>query len=228
MNEELSMPDVYLSGCRRVADLAGALTGSQPALRVPACPEWNVRQLLAHLAGAGADTLAGRMDGAVGPAWSTRHVGERRERAVNELVDELLANAPAVAESCTGVASPSPAWDIVVHEADLRELLGGAPARQHTWVAVLRAAMALVSGQVKDLRIESDGLPPAGDAGAPIVLRAPPYELFRGLFSRRSGAQLARWPWAGDPESVLDRFPLFGPREDEQPVPARYQWLYRR
>ena len=55
-----------------------------------------------------------------------------------------------------------------------------------------------------------------GTAGVPEDVD--PYELFRALFSRRSRAQMQAW---GLPLSAeqLDELCIFGPREDDQPVP---------
>jgi hypothetical protein len=59
-----------------------------------------------------------------------------------------------------------------------------------------------------------------GGEGEPVrELRADPYELFRGLLSRRSRAQMRAWDWAGDPGPYLESLPAFGPRDDDQPVP---------
>ena len=49
--------------------------------------------------------------------------------------------------------------------------------------------------------------------------RVPPYELFRGFFSRRSRAQMQAWGTDLSAEE-LDDLCIFGPREDDQPVPA--------
>jgi hypothetical protein len=46
-----------------------------------------------------------------------------------------------------------------------------------------------------------------------------PYELYRGLFSRRSRAQMRAWAWSGNAERYVDRLPVFGPRDDDQPIP---------
>jgi len=47
----------------------------------------------------------------------------------------------------------------------------------------------------------------------------PPYELFRASFSRRSRGQMLGWGTALTAEE-LDQVCIFGPREDDQPVPA--------
>ena len=44
------------------------------------------------------------------------------------------------------------------------------------------------------------------------------YELFRALFSRRSRVQMQAWGLPLSPDQ-LDELCIFGPREDDQPVP---------
>ena len=51
------------------------------------------------------------------------------------------------------------------------------------------------------------------------VAEVPAYELFRALFSRRSRGQMSGWGTPLDP-ATLDGLCMFGPRDDDQPVPA--------
>lgn len=44
------------------------------------------------------------------------------------------------------------------------------------------------------------------------------YELYRGLISRRSRRQMRAWDWSGDVERYVDALPVFGPRDDDQPL----------
>ena len=44
------------------------------------------------------------------------------------------------------------------------------------------------------------------------------YELFRAIFSRRSRRQMQAWGLPLSPDQ-LDELCIFGPREDDQPVP---------
>jgi len=53
---------------------------------------------------------------------------------------------------------------------------------------------------------------------ADAVAAVPDYELFRAFFSRRSRAQTAAWNTGLDQET-LDGLGIFGPRDDDQPVP---------
>lgn len=65
-----------------------------------------------------------------------------------------------------------------------------------------------------------DGVAPRmlGD-DADAVTDVPDYELFRAFFSRRSRTQMSAWGTTLDPVA-LDGLCVFGPRDDDQPVPA--------
>jgi hypothetical protein len=61
-----------------------------------------------------------------------------------------------------------------------------------------------------------------GGEGEPVTeLTVDPYELFRGLGSRRSRAQMRAWNWTGDAAPYLESLPVLGPRDDDQPAPPR-------
>jgi len=79
---------VYRDARGRLTKLAGALTGEQLRTPVPATSAWTVHELVAHLVGGAADTTSGRLDGAPGDEWTARHVAERRQRPVCELLAE--------------------------------------------------------------------------------------------------------------------------------------------
>ncbi len=68
---------LYRDHVDAVSALASDLTDEQLATPVPGTPAWAVRDVLAHVAGGPADVLTGRMDGAPGPEWTSRHVSER-------------------------------------------------------------------------------------------------------------------------------------------------------
>jgi hypothetical protein len=93
---------------------------------------------------------------------------------------------------------PASAFDIAVHHADLHEALGLGRLPERLWLPVAEA-MAARAGSLADA--------------------VPPYELFRGVFSRRSRAQMQGWGTDLSAEE-LDGVCVFGPREDDQPVPV--------
>lgn len=192
--------ELYRENVAAVSALATDLTPEQLDSPVPATPLWTVRDLLGHLVGAPADAVADRMDGAPGPEWTSRHVAERRALSVEELLEELRGNVDAVAASTVDNPRPAIVWDVAVHHADLHEALGRGVPPDRLWSPVLAA--------VAPMRFGTSGVPAEVDE----------YELFRALFSRRSRAQMQAWglPLSGD---QLDELCLFGPRDDDQPVP---------
>jgi hypothetical protein len=206
---------VYADCVTAIIDVADGLTPEQLAVTVPATPAWTVHEVLAHSAGAPADALAGRMDGAPTPAWTGRHVAERADASVADLVAELRATAAAAADSVRDNPRPALVWDKAVHLADLHEALGlGAPA-EHTWADVLDGVAGWRLAELP-LTVQA-GQRTWGAGGDEVVVT--PYELFRALFSRRSRAQIRAWAGPGPTDDELDAVPVFGPREDDQPQP---------
>jgi uncharacterized protein (TIGR03083 family) len=193
--------DVYRANVAAVAALAGTLSNEQLSVRVPATPDWTVHDLLAHLAGGPAEQLADRMEDAPSPEWSARHVDARAARSPAELVAELQGNLAAVVATLDGNPRPAVVFDAAVHHADLHEALDrGAPSEQ-MWRPVLEAIAPRMLGERGD---EVSGVPD--------------YELFRAIFSRRSRDQMTAWGTTLEP-AALDGLCIFGPRDDDQPVP---------
>ena len=192
---------LYRTNVDAVTALAQGLTEEQLAAPVPATPEWSVREVLAHLAGSPADALSGRMDGAPGPGWTARHVGERAEASAEELVTEIRGAVDGVVASLEGTDRPALVWNVAVHHADLHEALGKSAPPEPMWQPVVEA------------------MKPSLGENAAAFSQVTDYELFRAFFSRRSRSQLAAWDTGLDQET-LDGLGLFGPRDDDQPIPA--------
>ena len=190
---------LYREHVADISALVGGLTEDELAMLVPATPAWTVHEVLAHLAGGASDAVTGRMDGAPSPEWTSRHVNERVPLPWSELVSELQSHQDAVAESVVDNPRPALVWNIVVHHADLHEALGRPMLAEPMWRPVLDAMVPRLDPVLVD--------------------SVPPYELFRGVFSRRSRSQMQGW---GTPLSAeqLDEICIFGPRLDDQPVPA--------
>jgi uncharacterized protein (TIGR03083 family) len=194
-------PQVYRDNLEAVTHLASQLTNEQLSLRVPGTPDWTVHDILAHLAGESADVVNGRMDDAPSETWTARHVDERAARTPDDLVDELHRNADTLVGTLDGNRSPALVWDIAVHHADLHEAMGRGRPPESMWRPVVDAAGPMM---LKD----------KADAFAGVDR----YELFRGLFSRRSRGQMADWGTGLD-QADLDAVPVFGPRDDDGVVP---------
>jgi len=179
-----------------VRDLVAGLDEVELATVVPATPAWTVRDVVAHLAGGAADHLSGRMDGAPGPSWTSRHVSERSDVAVDDLLAEIHGNADAVVASVADNPRPAVVWDMVVHHTDIHEALERPRLEERLWLPVAEA----VAPRAPEL------------AGA-----VSPYEVFRAVFSRRSRRQIRGW---GVSDDRIQEMSVFGPRDDDQPVPS--------
>jgi uncharacterized protein (TIGR03083 family) len=190
---------LYKEHVAAVSALAGDLTEAQLATRVPATPAWTVHEVLAHLAGGASDLVTGRMDGAPSAEWTARHVGERAGLPVADLTDELRSRQHAIAESVADNPRPALVWNIAVHHADLHEALGLPRMPDHLWLPIVEALAPRLAAGLADT--------------------VPRYELFRASFSRRSRGQMQAWG-TGLSAEELDDVCIFGPREDDQPVPA--------
>lgn len=195
--------------------LAQSLSTEQLGATVPATPQWSVRDVLGHAAGVAGDTVAGRMDGAPSPAWTARHVAERADRTVPELIEELRDTQAAIAASTRDNDRPAIVWDRSVHLADLYETLGLGVPPESTWRPVLSAVAGMcLAGVPLTVRCGEETF----GAGGPEV-GVEPYEVFRAAFSRRSRHQIREWAGEDPTDEQLDAIGIFGPREDDQPVP---------
>ena len=192
--------DLYREHVSAVSALAGDLSDDQLRSTVPATPAWTVHDVLAHMAGGCADAVTGRMDGAPSPEWTARHVAERAGLPVAELTAEIQSHQDAIDESTVDNPRPAIVWDIAVHHADLHEALGLGELPERMWRPVL------------------DGVAPMKFGATTPPAEVEPYELFRALFSRRSRGQMQAWGLPLSPEQ-LDDLCIFGPREDDQPLP---------
>ncbi len=144
--------ELYRANIDAVTSLAEGLSDDQLAVRVPATPEWSVREVLAHLAGSPADALSGRMDGAPGPEWTARHVAERSDADTGELVAEIRGVVDGVVASIEGNDRPALVWNVAVHHADLHEALGlGAPP-EHMWQPVAEVMKPSLGANAAGLR----------------------------------------------------------------------------
>jgi uncharacterized protein (TIGR03083 family) len=193
---------LYREHVTAVSALAATLTDEQLATKVPGSPAWTVHEVLAHLAGGASDAATGRMDGAPSPEWTSRHVSERAALPVAELVAELRTHQDAIAESVVDNPRPALVWNIAVHHADLHEALGLPRIPERLWLPIAES-------------IAESLAPRAPDLGGQVSS----YELFRAFFSRRSRGQMQAWG-TGLSAEALDDLCIFGPREDDQPVPA--------
>ena len=92
---------------QRVIDLVADLPPEQAALRVPACPDWTVRDLLSHMVGLGADVVAGDEPDDHNETWTGRQVQARARPRRRGAGGGVAGRSPS--RSATGCGRTTPA-----------------------------------------------------------------------------------------------------------------------
>jgi uncharacterized protein (TIGR03083 family) len=218
-----------------LAELSQVLDGAGDPLDVPvpACPDWSVGDLLAHLVGVAADAAAGDFFGGAMRAWREPDAASAREtwtaghvhrharpslellrhdldKHGEQLVAALRRGDPTVAGAPDWGPS-APVGDLCVHLQDLREALGVDPDPSSP---VIRWGFASYRGWL-DQRLRQAGLPglvltdgesewPVGDGPPAGSVTADAYELFRMISGRRSAERIRSYGWTTDPAPYLD------------------------
>jgi uncharacterized protein (TIGR03083 family) len=235
-----SAAGAYEDGQRRVRALVEDLSPATLETTVPACPEWTVRDLVAHLTGVAEDSargtyFAGALDAwrdpdlaAARDHWTADQVGARATLDLPALLREFDEHGRRwVGLLRRGTGSEVPAWmvsspaaDLSVHLDDLREALG---LRPDTSSPVARFGFAMyrqwlhariVERDLPALRLRADGREWVVGHGTPgATVTADRYELFRAIGGRRDVESIRDY---GVPDSHL---PIISP----YPLPERHR-----
>ncbi|MFC0626030.1 FAD-dependent monooxygenase [Kribbella deserti] len=159
--------------------------GAEAFLKVPACPDWTVGDLLAHLVGMAEDVMANgaaedaALAGFAVGAWRSPALARQRDRWTAEQVarragwdlapllrdlDERTSRLLSMLRRGVGLPFEGPEWlpvapvaDLAVHLEDLREVLGVEGAGDEG--AVTRLGFAIYRNWLST-RIVECGLPP--------------------------------------------------------------------
>lgn len=201
---------------QRVIELVDGIDPGVADTVVPACPDWTVRQLLAHMIGLDADVLDGNEPDDHNQVWTSAQVDARKDRRVPELLDEWRS-LTAPLQEWMRQNNTRPLGDIVIHEQDLRSALDSPGAQDTEALAALRDRMA--GGLDKSVR--DAGLPAirltgpswtftAGDEPVAVTVEASDFDLTRAVMSRRTADQLRGWTTDGDIEPYLACFTTLG------------------
>ena len=222
-----SIGELYAEGRRRISEIAAGLDAAAVDRPVPACSGWTAHDVVAHLAGICTDTLAGQLDGVTTAAWADGHVRDRRDRTMNELLEEWSLAAPGLENAPDRFPEPlGTVWvlDLTAHEHDFRGAVDRPGARDAPAVRLAIEFLLwigihpmLVGHGLEALSIRTPcaswvvGASTDVGHGRPEVdrvptLACPTFELFRALTGRRSRAQIARFDWSSDPEPFLPAF----------------------
>jgi len=207
------------------------------ATPVPACAEWRVRDVIAHLSGLATDIASGNLDGAATDEWTAAQVDARRDLSIGDLLaesDDVGPQLAAFLDDFPGRYGLQVVADINVHEHDVRGALQQPGARDSAGIAhcvdfllttfVAPAARALglpglliTDGMRSAVIGGCDEAPTDPTAAAQAALAAPPiarleassFELVRALTGRRSLNQVHRLGWSVDPTPYDALFDLW-------------------
>lgn len=185
----------YRATKARVVDLLHTLPADHWSRTVPACPDWTVHDLLAHMVGISAELSAGRYPTGDLAEWLAELVTSRRGATVDELLDEWAA----AVDDGEPMYTPNGLLfvDLVVHEHDLRRAVDRPGARDSA--QVLQVLPLVLDSLAEPLRAHDLGAIVVVDGGstwrshdAPAgwTIEASPWEATRMLESRRTEAEL--------------------------------------
>jgi uncharacterized protein (TIGR03083 family) len=206
----------YTGGRGRITRLVAGLDEQGAATIVAGCPEWTVKDVVAHLTGICSDILAGNIEGVATDPWTAAQVDVRRPLPLAQLVAEWDEVGPQI-EAMLPSFPPEPATqlitDLTTHEHDLRGALGRPGARDSDAVAIGLAFTApnfltsITDRDLPALSLRAGDSEWAADGARPAVsVSADRFELLRALTGRRSASQLRRLKWDGDPGPYLSAF----------------------
>lgn len=219
MSEATDLGALYRETRARLAELICGLDAADLGTRVPACPEWTVRDVLAHLVSIPEDAAAGRLTGIPTEEFTAQQVARFAGLPVPEILARWAASAPDFEQAVAAREVWPAVIDLATHEQDVRGAVGQPGARD---CAAIRQGIERLLTSIESpvrLRITTeDGTYLAGpEVGAestdgPLTLSTTRFEAFRWRMGRRSLAQLAAMTWSAEPpEGLLRQLAIFGP-----------------
>ena len=212
----MDLIDEWARAQARVIELVAPLTARQAGVRVPACPDWTVRDLFSHMVGLGADVIAGDEPDDHNAVWTEQQVATRRDYDIAALVTEWEGLSGRLQEWMREHGT-RPLSDVIIHEQDLRGALGVSGGKDSGGVRAVRdrflPRFAAKVGDLPPIALVADGWEWASHgeaADAAVVVRAPEFDIARALVTRRSERQLRSWTTHGDVSTYLGGFALLG------------------
>ena len=210
----------YEESRQRFMVLVADLSPDQLAVVVPACPEWTVKDLVAHVIGIASDTASGNVAGVGTAQWTEAQVSARKDHSLEALMAEWATVGPNVAGALQYL-HPAMAGamigDLVTHEQDARGALAAPGGRDAAAAAIaLNTYVRFLGRRLKDaelpaLRVESGDLTwDIGNGEPQTTVKGEPFELLRSLTGRRTTEQIRALEWSGDPGPYLEVFSMYG------------------
>jgi len=200
----------------RVIDLLRDLGPEAAATRSHACPDWTVKDLVAHLSGECQDILDGNLDGVGTDPWTAAQVARLADQDVHALLADWEERGPGIdviMPFFPGDAAAQLLFDVSTHEQDIRGTIDRPGARDAS--SVMLGIGFLV--RTIDAGVRANGWPSLeveagghhwvmGDPPTTTRLATDPFTFMRSFGGRRSLDQIRALDWTGDPEPYLSVF----------------------
>jgi uncharacterized protein (TIGR03083 family) len=222
----MSVAELYHEGRHVLTSLGVDLTPEQAAAPVPACPEWKVKDVFAHLVGLTADVLSGNLDGVATVPWTSKQVADRADHSLGQILAEWADRGPKFEDALRAIGDQGTERILIdqwSHEQDIRGAVGKLGSRVDPRVAFsVDIGMTGFAGgwpaELPTVEITSDsGRWKLGDAAVTVTLTSSDFELVRAIIGRRSRAQYLALAWTPADEAVVgpvvDRLHAFPFRE---------------
>ena len=191
------------------------LSTAEADVLVPSCPDWRVRDVVAHVAGLVADVIAGVPPPLGSDRNTARQVGDRRAMTLDEICDDWQANgaafAPLLVEDERRALGLNA--DLTVHVHDLAETIDSiaVPSLRATragcqlYVRLLQERVAERLDVALTVVLDGDErVPTAGST--PLVMTGTSTDFLRSVTGRRTRARAeSSFDWSGDPAAMLDQ-----------------------
>lgn len=211
--------EIYAASFEHVCELARNASEEQLATRVPACPEWTVKELVAHVTGVAADSMAANVSELGQPGWTQAQVDARKDLPIEDILAEwtgITEQITAALDDLHPTLASALISDLVTHELDMRGALGNKEGRHGEGVATAASFYARNFGK----RLKDAGLPTltveagphqwvAGREEPVGSVKAPLFDLLRGLTGRRTLDEVKSFDWSVDPAPYLELFPMY-------------------
>jgi uncharacterized protein (TIGR03083 family) len=218
------MAEVYEAGRIRVRGMALSATIEETQQMVPACPDWSVKDLFAHVVGVGEDTASMNVGAAGSEEWTQSQIDRRRDLSAQEIDAEWEQLAPKIAGALDAIppgAGAALVGDLITHELDMKGALGRDKGPDERGLMVSLERYAKFFGK----RVKDAGLPAVavhaggetwvagiGDPG--LSLTADRVDLLRALTGRRTEQEVRSFDWSGDPTPYVSLISNYGMPEE--------------
>ena len=126
---EPALSQLYGQTQARVVALVTELDGRQVEAPVPACPDWRVRDVVAHLTAVSEDVLEGRLTGPPSDEQTAAQVARFRDRPLSEVLARWDELGPQFGQAIDGFDVWPAVLDVATHEHDIRGAVGEPGAR---------------------------------------------------------------------------------------------------